>query len=258
MPEQLLNPLDEQRRHCVVAVYDDLVRRGQARAGDDALGRAFAICTASLQRGGYLRPNSERPTKKGIVRSVELWFDPSSRTVRERFEQIVARARQDRRGSPNAVKLPAESRQIKAYLRPLRSAMNKVFNCDTAYGDCLPDRPSGGHCMLAAMAVQDLFGGTVVQGTVKNIPHYWNRIGDFEVDLTGDQFGKGFAPIRVKKGALHESHPFFRAPYESLTQPYNHVACTMHDRFIRRLSKQLREDGHPVWANVLSRGGCRK
>jgi hypothetical protein len=113
--------------------------------------------------------------------------------------------------------------------------------------------------MLSAMALQDIFGGTIVQGEVKKIPHYWNRFGKMEVDLTGDQFGKGFAPIRVKCGKLHTRptpYAFFRRPYESLEQPANFVACTMHDRFIKRLAEQLRKDGHPVWAGVLSRGGC--
>lgn len=254
-----MHPDDEQRRRCVVSAYRQIVDSGRMPRGAGALDLAFQVSNRWLQARGFQRHNSERPTAAGARVSRRLSSAPGALGARREFDEILAEARGRRRGSKNtSASLPASVSEIRSSLVPLRAAMEKVFACDTAYGDCLPDRPSGGHCMLSAMAVQDLFGGSVVQGEVKRIPHYWSRVGNVEIDLTGDQFGKGFAPIRVKRGKLHDSWEFFRRPYESLSQPFNNEACRLHDRFIRRLSAQLRKDGHDVWADVLARGGCAK
>lgn len=60
--------------------------------------------------------------------------------------------------------------------------------------------PLWGHCAAMAYLVQAVAGGVIVQGRVKGISHYWNRLPDgTEIDLTSCQFGgDGWTPL--KKG----------------------------------------------------------
>ena len=128
--------------------------------------------------------------------------------------------------------------------------MNVVFACDTAYGDCHPDNAVSGHCMLSAMVVQDLLGGKILGGQIGEIPHYWNRVGVYEVDLTGDQFG--FAGVRIKRGRLHPSRQFYRAPGQVLDQPFNRNVLRLHRKFLRRLIPELTARGLGVYERRLS------
>jgi hypothetical protein len=56
--------------------------------------------------------------------------------------------------------------------------------------------PLWGHCTVAALAAQDLFGGQVMRGSLLNIPkyahlrwHYWSRLPDGqEIDFTAEQY----------------------------------------------------------------------
>jgi hypothetical protein len=152
-------------------------------------------------------------------------------------------------GTPE-IGLRGESRSIKRQLEPLRGAMDEVFNCTTAFGDCHPDYPSAGHCMLSAMVIQDLFGGCIRGGTIGGIPHYWNEVNALHLDLTADQFG--FAPIRVSKQTLYpDSFTFHRNPQERLSEPYNKKVNGLHRKFRTKLIPVLRSQGMGDYAKRL-------
>ena len=134
------------------------------------------------------------------------------------------------------------SSDVKRQLAPLREAMDDVFDCTTAFGDCHPDNPSSGHCMLSAMIIQDLYGGCIRGGVVRKVPHYWNEIDGVQIDLTADQFG--YQPIRVSKGKLYSgSFIFHREPHEELPQPYNKKVSQLHRRFRKKLAPVLKQQG---------------
>ena len=133
-----------------------------------------------------------------------------------------------------------EVRTLKKELKTLREAMDKVFACDTAYGDCNNNSMASGHCMLSSLLVQDLYGGDIKGGEVKGVPHYWNTFCHHDVDLTGDQFNK--KPIQVKKGELYKGgYVFKRDPFESMNQDFNKQVWTKHCKFRKRVMQELRK-----------------
>jgi hypothetical protein len=141
---------------------------------------------------------------------------------------------------------------IRRQVVPLQRASVQVFTCDTAFGDCDPERPSKGHCLLAAMALQDLVGGSIRTGTVQGTPHYWNRVGPFEVDLTADQFG--FKAPRWRRGRLYAGTRFPREAGEALAPVgQNETVNGLYRRFRRRLVPLLRGAGLAGAAKTLSR-----
>ena len=107
-----------------------------------------------------------------------------------------------KKGSANEHKCLTRS-VLKKELEDLRAAMDIVFACDTAFGDCNNNSMSSGHCMLASLIVQDMYGGQIKGGTINGVPHYWNSLCHYEIDLTGDQFKK--PAIQIKKGNLYSS-----------------------------------------------------
>jgi len=139
---------------------------------------------------------------------------------------------------------------LSSELAPIRHAMEQVFDCSTSFGDCSLERPSTGHCFLASMFLQDTFGGEIVFGEVKQIPHYWNRIDGLEIDLTGDQFRQ--PAVQVRRGALRPAKFIFeRKPQQRLTSKDNRQVMKLYDTFKRRVVRQLRQDGHPELARAF-------
>jgi hypothetical protein len=102
------------------------------------------------------------------------------------------------------------------------------------------------------MIVQDLFGGDILEGRVGGIPHYWNRVGTREIDLTGDQFGK--PAIQVKKGKINGGGTVFsRLPGESLNQPFNREVCEKHDAFVLALREVFGSNGLSEYLDRIGR-----
>ncbi|SEP07713.1 YunG family protein [Actinacidiphila rubida] len=68
---------------------------------------------------------------------------------------------------------------------------------DLARGGWHPDNPAWGHCDITALVVNDLFGGDLVVGEVRDGDeragyHWWNVLPTgVEIDLTRDQFRRG-------------------------------------------------------------------
>lgn len=51
-----------------------------------------------------------------------------------------------------------------------------------------PKNPALGQCAVTALIVQDLVGGGLIRCMNFGISHYFNRVGDAEIDLTREQF----------------------------------------------------------------------
>jgi hypothetical protein len=76
-----------------------------------------------------------------------------------------------------------------------RKVFDQVFSKYTAFPGTVSDIPSAGHCVVAAFYLQNKLGGDIFSCNEQGISHWFNRIGDWFVDLTGDQFG--YPPIRI-------------------------------------------------------------
>ena len=212
------------------------------------------------------------PTKLGLKRSEEMMLEAIGfkSPVKNRLAQAqilygVAtnqymdcqfKAIKDKhgKGSKNFKCMPRE--QLRKQLKSLRSAMDEVFKCDTAYGTCNNNSMASGHCMLASLIVQDLYGGDIKGGEVDGIPHYWNRVCQFDVDLTGDQFLK--PPIQISKKRLYakDSYVFSRDPFESMNQDFNMDMWKKHCTFRKRVIAELK-DTDPKLAKKLQKSTDR-
>jgi len=239
-----------QLRRCVRRVAE----------GDGDVSRAFAICTASLQPK-YLVPGTNQMTLKGLLRSSELAQQPGHALAMAQYEAQLARIRAHReartqaRGAANRPPTPPTLADIyglevppstpseaRTRLMPLRHALDEVFACDTAYGDCKPDHPSAGHCFLASMMVQDLLGGCIVTAEVNKIPHYWVRVDGIDVDITGDQFNK--PAVQAKRGSLYaKAQGFSRKPRQRMLESGNKKVMRMYDKLRKRVLPVLRKQG---------------
>lgn len=143
-------------------------------------------------------------------------------------------------GSQNKQHSCIDKRELKRQLKSIREAMDRVFACDTAYGDCNNNSMASGHCMLSSLVLQDMYGGSIKGGEVNGIPHYWNTFCEHDVDLTGDQFKK--PPIQVKKGELYrDGYIFKRSPFESMNQDFNREVWSKHCKFRKRVIKELKD-----------------
>lgn len=256
----------QQLRRCVLAVAS---RRGKGESKDQATHRAFAICTSSLQRGGYLQPGTHRPTARGWLRSLEKLTDEQAQAKRERYQGLLRAAKRERaasrfdrerfarhraamrgervpaaRGSANRT---ASTEDLCRALAPLREAMELVFSCDTAYGTCKSYNPAAAHCFLASALLQDLYGGQIVHGEINGVPHYWCKIGRRYVDLTGDQFGR--PPIQCSTKSPYPVRSTFQR--ERNMREEGEPVQAKYDLFKRRVARALRGMGQRGMAGAL-------
>ncbi len=272
--EQGLHPLlrdnlDKVQMHrCVLAVYEE--QTSDALPPHERLSRAFAICTASLQRSGYLV--GREPTSAGRVRSREKAREPEALDRERRYQELLVLSRESRRRAREQAKTaPAPSElevglrglrrgamnrvggrarswtkpELEAELLQIRRAMDPVFSCSTVWGDCKEDAPSAGHCFMASVALQDMLGGKILFGSVRvdegDISHYWNKIGRLEVDVTGDQFQE--PEVQIGQQVRPHLAPFERERYEWLPHDYNEEPMEIYNRFRKRLAKELDKQG---------------
>jgi hypothetical protein len=269
---ELASELDRLQLHrCVLAV----VESGPAGLdADKQLSRAFAICTASLQRSGYLQPGTAQPTLKGRRRSIEMAREGDALTKEREYQSLLVDARRarakrrgrgageppsrlevglqrSRRGAANRAAPGCTRAWVMAELKKLRAAMEPVFSCETVFGTCTAV-PSAGHCFMAALAVQDILGGEILHGVVDLVPHYWNRVGRWEVDLTGDQFGQ--AKVQIKEGHLRNKNRavYPRKRYAGLGK-INAEPMKIYRKFRKRLVQELTEQGLPDYIGHLER-----
>ena len=76
------------------------------------------------------------------------------------------------------------------------------WSAETANDEKDHEIRSTGQCAATAVVFQQVFGGVMVSTMVEGVSHWYNQVGEYDIDLTGDQFGH--APIRmVPKGSLY-------------------------------------------------------
>ena len=84
-------------------------------------------------------------------------------------------------------------------LYSIRASLEKAFSYDTAHKHRLGWTPSAGHCAAVAVIVNTILGGSLCSATVDGESHWFNRVSDgsqlYDIDLTGDQFGK--KPVQI-------------------------------------------------------------
>lgn len=89
-------------------------------------------------------------------------------------------------------------------MRILRWALKQSWTEETKHPSTTSDIPSAGQCVVTAVFIYFAFGGELVSAIVNGESHWFNRfyIGadEYDVDLTGDQFG--FKPIQIKEAGL--------------------------------------------------------
>jgi hypothetical protein len=269
---ELASELDRLQLHrCVLAVAES---GPSGLDADRQLSRAYAICTASLQRNGYLKRGSNEPTLKGRRRSIEMANDEDALAKEREYQAWLERARraraarrrqgesagqskaeawlqQRRRGAANRATPGCTKRWVESELKKLRAAMDPVFSCETVFGTCTAV-PSAGHCFMAALAVQDILGGEILHAPVDQVPHYWNKVGDWEVDITGDQFGQ--PRVQIKNGHLRnkDRDVFPRKRYAGLGK-INAKPTGIYRKFRKRLVKELNERGLHEYIEHLER-----
>jgi len=257
----------------------------------EAFDRAFGICKGNLINAGWLIAGSyrsETPSPAGKKRIKEMRKEPDHQGKLAEYEALREEAKASRArasGRSRGPELAAKARLLKATAAleqararrqtpleqalvgaanrstswmkdevvALRKAMDPVFSCDTVFGDCKwPKYPSAGHCFMAALAVQDLLGGEILYGEVNDISHYWNRVGEYQVDITADQFDQ--KPIQVKKGSIRPHIAVFdRKRYERPRPQQNAEAMKIYDRFRKKLVEELEQRDLDTYVSHLEK-----
>jgi hypothetical protein len=89
----------------------------------------------------------------------------------------------------------------------LRWKLDRAFRPDTAAAGSHGPTASAGHCAAVAYIVREMFRGAYVSASVDGQSHWFNRIetgdGVFDVDLTGDQFGRNAVQV-APSGTLYD------------------------------------------------------
>ena len=250
--------------HKTVKIYKKFVReipnkrKKIPRSPKTLLNQALKLAKYESELYGYLKNGI--PTAKAIKMSLKLIGEDGKRSPLNKtgfqatyilgaaigdykdisFEKAVAKAKR-RKGSRNVDHSCKVQADLRKELNKVRKAMDKVFSCDTAFGTCNKNSMSSGHCMLASLIIQDMYGGKIMSGQIGGIPHYWNKLCHMEIDVTGDQFKK--PKVQIKKGELYsDSFEFNRDPFESLNQDFNKEVWGKHCVFRQKVREELEED----------------
>lgn len=248
--------------HKTVNIYKGLIKKLPNTKGNvpkspaSLLGAALKQAKYESELYGYLSKDG-LPTEKAIDLSIKLIGEDGKRSPLSKtgflatyilgaavgdykdtsFEAAIAKRRKGSRNVDHSCKMEDS---LRSELNKVRKAMDKVFSCDTAFGTCNNNSMSSGHCMLASLIVQDMYGGKIMSGHIGGIPHYWNKLCHMEIDLTGDQFKK--PKIQIKKGELYsDSFEFNRDPFESLNQDFNKEVWGKHCIFRQKVREELEE-----------------
>lgn len=246
-----------QLHRCVLAVYKE--NTSTSKPAHERLSQAFAICIKSLQNNGYIKPGTREPTEEGRRRSYFKAVEPDAVQKQVEYRELLVEAKDSRaraketsleaglRGRTGAANRKGGSagmtkKELEDALQQIREAAEPVFSCSTVWGDCRPEAPSAGHCFMLSMAVQDMLGGQILFGEVEtedgSTSHYWNKLGPWEFDLTGDQFQE--PRVQLRRGKIRPSIAVFdRDRYEVLDQEFNKQPMKIYRRFCKRLIKEL-------------------
>jgi hypothetical protein len=96
--------------------------------------------------------------------------------------------------------------ELAAMVVQLRSKLEPAFGPDTASAVTKSDVPSAGQCAAAAVLVSLALDGGFASAVVGGQSHWFSRVettsGVFDVDVTGDQFGRQETQV-ADAGALY-------------------------------------------------------
>ena len=257
--------------HKTIKIYKKFIReipksrKKVPRSSGTLLNQALKLAKYESELYGYLTKEG-LPTEKAIKLSIKLIGEDGKRSPLSKtgfqatyilgaaigdykdtsFEKAKAKRKKGSRNVDHSCKVESSLRKE---LNKIRKAMDSVFSCDTAFGTCNNNSMSSGHCMLASLIVQDMYGGKIMSGQIGGIPHYWNKLCHMEVDVTGDQFKK--PKVQIKKGELYsDSFEFNRDPFESLNQDFNKEVWGKHCAFRQKVREEL-EESSPELAEKL-------
>ena len=91
--------------------------------------------------------------------------------------------------------------ELKLKMYSLRENLESVFSYDTAMPGAVSGTPSSGHCAVVALIIAKTLKAEIRSAIVNGESRWYNSFysedGNFEVDLTGDQFG--FAPVQISQ-----------------------------------------------------------
>jgi hypothetical protein len=168
------------------------------------------------------------------------------------LDALIEEVAAPRRRRVGAASVDPGRSAVKDVAAALQEAAEKVYRCDTTFGDCLPRRPSRGHCLPLSMIAQDVMGGSLIEGQVDGIPHYWLRTRGFDVDLTADQFGR--ASVIVRKSPLRQGRVFPRKAGKLLVDAGdNRAANKVYLRLKHRIANRLGTSGFVKMERTLRR-----
>jgi hypothetical protein len=85
---RLRSSMPRNLRRCVVDVFK---KRGIA--GREGMSSAFAICTATLQKAGQIKPGTQKTTKKGKKRGKAKGRLKNALSKDVEYEKLLAKAR---------------------------------------------------------------------------------------------------------------------------------------------------------------------
>jgi hypothetical protein len=238
-------------------------KKGIKRTDRQRMSASFAIAKATLNKYGYMVPGKMKATAKGRRAAHQKTVDQFMPGRFVQYEDALAKARglnkQEREVlrilnqvslSPSQLR-GAANQDVCGMLFPLRQAMETVFTCKTVYGDCRPKLPAAGHCFMAALAVQDIFGGHIIMGEESNIPHYWNAVGNKQIDITGDQFFRPPVQCGPWEPSFYNVKHRYKRNRHQRPGSKSHPAMKRYEIFRKKLAKELRKEGHGPWAEKL-------
>ncbi len=91
-------------------------------------------------------------------------------------------------------------------INQLENVLKRAWSKDSSYYYAFDENnPALGQCAVTALIVNDYFGGKIVWCEVtrpdgQKISHYFNKIGNNEIDLTRSQFPEGtIVPAGIEK-----------------------------------------------------------
>lgn len=159
--ESLLNEFDPNSVDAEVVLLDEAtpalikhcVRRVAKKYGGDTQ-RAFAICVASMQRGGYLEKGSMKLTAKGKAQSSQHAKEPDAETKVKGYERLLKKAQKEGKSEKDlraeAMKMIAatEASKREAAKMKLKKKLKKeeveCLTCEAADKPCPECKESGG------------------------------------------------------------------------------------------------------------------
>lgn len=129
----------------------------------------------------------------------------------------------------------------------LRDLLEPAFAPDTALGGVGSPAAtrSAGHCAAVALIARVVFGGELVSAKCQGESHWFNRLSEeadeFDVDLTGDQFGG--SRVQVQRGGHLYPGARLRHMAEVAPETLDRAVRLAERAGLNRVAAELRASG---------------